>query len=75
MGMPVAIFQAETEISSVISESYKALVQSEPGLRRRDIAERLSVSEAELIEHSCGVGRIRLNQAFSDLIYTLPELG
>ncbi|MBT3146455.1 hemin-degrading factor [Neptunomonas phycophila] len=75
MGMPVAIFQAEAEISSVISESYKALVQSEPGLRRRDIAERLSVSEAELIEHSCGVGRIRLNQAFSDLIYTLPELG
>lgn len=75
MGMPVAVFQNEGDVTSVLYESYKSLMQNEPHLRRRDIAERLVVSEAELIEHSCGVGRIRLEQAFSDLIYALPELG
>jgi len=59
---------------STLCERYKKL-KEEKSLRRREMAEALKVSEAELLDHQCDVKSIRLNQQFGDLIEQLPMLG
>ncbi|MGC1550904.1 MAG: ChuX/HutX family heme-like substrate-binding protein [Rhodanobacter sp.] len=56
-------------------EAWQRLRQDEPGLRARDLAERLGVSEGELVASRCGDGVTRLEGPWSDLIYALPTLG
>lgn len=56
-------------------EAFTRLEQSEPGLRRKDIADKLEISEAALIDNQCGVKSIRLNKSFKEIIEQLPSLG
>ncbi|EPJ46371.1 MAG: hemin transport protein HmuS [Osedax symbiont Rs1] len=44
-------------------------------LHRRDIAQKLEVPEAALIDQQCGVKSIRLLADFAKIIYALPKLG
>ena len=59
---------------SDLRKRYETLMQAK-SLRRRDMAQELQVSEAELIDHQCGVKSVRLNKDFGDLISQLPALG
>jgi len=52
-----------------------ALKSNEPGLRARDAAARLGVSEAELVAARCGEGVRRLDGPWQDLLKALPRLG
>ncbi|MEQ9607010.1 MAG: ChuX/HutX family heme-like substrate-binding protein [Kiloniellaceae bacterium] len=52
-----------------------ALKDSEPGLRARDAAARLGVSEAELVAARCGAGVRRLDGPWPELLKALPALG
>lgn len=69
-----ALFNRES-INSDLFQKYQSLVEAEPKLRRRDIADRLDVPEASLIDQQCGLSSVRLQSKFSDIIYALPELG
>ncbi|MEX0922420.1 MAG: ChuX/HutX family heme-like substrate-binding protein [Rhodovibrionaceae bacterium] len=51
------------------------LRRGEPGLRIRDAAARLGVSEAELVAARCGDTAVRLDADWGALIKELPELG
>ena len=59
---------------SPLREQYEKLKQ-EKSLRRRDMADELQVSEAELVDQQCDVKSVRLNKAFAELIRQLPALG
>lgn len=61
--------------ASPVFEAFTKLEQTEPGLRRKDIADKLKVPEAALIDNQCGVRSIRLNDKFKEIIETLPSLG
>ncbi|GAB4366397.1 MAG: hemin-degrading factor [Kiloniellaceae bacterium] len=52
-----------------------ALKDAEPGLRARDAAARLGVSEAELVAARCGAGVRRLDGPWPELLKALPTLG
>ncbi len=52
-----------------------ALKESDPGLRARDAAARLGVSEAELVAARCGAGVRRLDGPWPELLKALPALG
>lgn len=52
-----------------------ALKEAEPGLRARDLARRLEVSEAELLAARTGDGVVRLGEDWHALVNALPELG
>ena len=60
---------------SQIRTEWQQLRESEPGLRARDLAERLGVSEGAMVASRCGDGVTRLDGPFADLIYALPTLG
>ncbi|RDD82430.1 hemin-degrading factor [Dyella tabacisoli] len=55
--------------------AWRQLRESEPNLRARDLAERLGVSEGELVASRCGDGVTRLQAPWPELIHALPELG
>ncbi len=55
--------------------AWQRLRESEPGLRARDLAERLGVSEGELVASRCGDGIVRLEGPWPALIHELPTLG
>ncbi len=55
--------------------SLEHLKQGEPGLRIRDAAARLGVSEAELVAARCGETAIRLDADWRVLVKDLPSLG
>lgn len=61
--------------STDLLERYESLHRTEPTLRLRDAADRLGVSEAELIAARCGRGVIRLNSTWPSLIEGLGTLG
>ena len=61
--------------SSSITQQFNELMAREPETRRRDVAHKLGVSEAELIDQQCGVESIRLNGQFADMIRAMPGLG
>ena len=56
-------------------EASRRLREQEPGLRARDLADRLGVSEAELVASRCGDGVTRLEGPWAPLIEALPALG
>ena len=58
-----------------LQKAWEQLRQDEPGLRARDLAERLGVSEGELVASRCGDGVVRLDGPWADLIRALPALG
>ena len=51
------------------------LREGESGLRARDAATRLGVSEGELVAARCGDDSVRLEGPWGELIKRLPELG
>jgi putative hemin transport protein len=55
--------------------AWKGIEAANPGLRIRDAASRLNVSEAQLLATQVGNGVIRLNENWTDLLKRLPELG
>ncbi len=62
------------DIPSLIGDWHR-LRQAEPGLRARDAARRLGVSEGELIAGRVGEGVTRLEGDWPQLIRELPALG
>src|SRR3546814_14597015 len=52
-----------------------ALKSEEPGLRARDAATRLGVSEAELLAARCGDSVRRLDGPWQELVKEMPALG
>ncbi|HEY0178742.1 MAG TPA: ChuX/HutX family heme-like substrate-binding protein, partial [Dokdonella sp.] len=58
-----------------LREAWRRLRAEEPGLRARDLAERLGVGEGELVASRCGDGVTRLDGPWPDLIRELPALG
>lgn len=56
-------------------DAWSALREREPELRARDLAERLRVSEGELVACRCGEGVTRLEGPWTELIHALPTLG
>ncbi|MBL29158.1 MAG: hemin-degrading factor [Rhodospirillaceae bacterium] len=60
---------------SALLDRYQQLKQSEGSLRARDAAEKLGVSEAELVAARCGGDVTRLDGRWSELLEALPALG
>ncbi len=58
-----------------LRQQWLALKGEEPGLRARDAAQRLGVSEAELVAARCGDGVRRLDGPWPELLKALPALG
>ena len=58
-----------------VAEKYAALIEKEPKLRARDAAERLGVSEAELLVSGVVGDVVRLRPEFSELFAELESLG
>lgn len=56
-------------------DASRRLREQEPNLRARDVADRLGVSEAELVASRCGDGVTRLDGPWPALIEALPALG
>lgn len=74
MTTPASLF-TETAADGELFTRYTALLAAEPGLRRRDQAEKLNVSEAALVDQQCGIQSVRLNPEFKAIIEQLPALG
>lgn len=62
------------DIPALISD-WRRLREAEPGVRARDAAERLGVSEGALVASRVGDGVTRLEGELADLIRELPSLG
>jgi putative hemin transport protein len=58
-----------------LRNAWQRLRESEPNLRARDLAERIGVSEGELVASRCGEDVIRLQGPWASLILALPALG
>jgi putative hemin transport protein len=58
-----------------LKQRWLALKSEEPGLRARDAAARLGVSEAELLAARCGEGVRRLDGPWAELLKEMPQLG
>jgi putative hemin transport protein len=54
---------------------WRALRDAEPGLRTRDAAARLGVSEAEHVATQVGETAVRLDEDAAALLHALPGLG
>lgn len=61
--------------STTLREAWKALQASNPGLRIRECAQQLGVSEAELLVTTVGEYSTRLEGDWTELVKRLPELG
>ncbi len=64
-----------TTTENDLAGKWAALLEAEPKLRIRDAAERLGVSEAELLATRVGNGAKRLEGDWKDLIKEFPRLG
>jgi len=58
-----------------LREAWKTLQQSNPGMRIRECAQQLGVSEAELLATTVGEYTTRLDGDWTELVKRLPELG
>lgn len=63
-----------TEKPSALLQRWSQLMLDEPGLRARNAAARLGVSEGELVAARCGGGAIRLKPDFKGLLHSLEGL-
>ena len=63
-----------TEVSALAAR-WSALRESKPGIRARDAAETLGVSEAELVASRVGETTVRLRPDWKALFERLPSLG
>ncbi|MCC7049454.1 MAG: hemin-degrading factor [Alphaproteobacteria bacterium] len=61
--------------AAALTERLAALRASEPKLRIRDAAQRLGVSEMELVALNLGKGATRLCGPWADIVRALPGLG
>lgn len=67
--------ESATETTKNLKERYSAFVKENPKVRIRDAAEKLGVSEAELLATSVGDTAVRLKSNFKDLLDELHKLG
>ncbi|MCR9015097.1 hemin-degrading factor [Aquiflexum gelatinilyticum] len=69
--------ESTLQFSSVASlkEAWEDLKKQNPQIRSRDAAQRLGVSEAELIASTIGTGAVRLNQNFAEIMIACKSLG
>jgi len=67
--------ETPTEKQDTVQARWDALLQEEPRIRIRDAAERLGLSEAELLVTRCGESVTRLQGDWRQLIRDLPLLG
>lgn len=58
-----------------LRDAWAALKVAEPQLRARDLAEKLGVSEGEIVASRCGEGVVRLQGPWAELIAELPSVG
>lgn len=58
-----------------LRQAWQRLRESDPDLRARDLAERIGVSEGELVASRCGEGITRLQGPWASLLHALPTLG
>jgi putative hemin transport protein len=65
----------ETPKSVTLKQRWEALVESNAGLRIRDAADELGVSEGELLATEVGISAVRLRPEFKELLQCLHELG
>ena len=65
----------ESNPASGLKARWLALKVEDPSIRPRDAADKLSVTEAELVAARCGDGVQRLDGPWGDLIQDLPSLG
>lgn len=65
----------EREPTPDLRTRWETLKEFEPGTRAKDAAERLGVTEAELVACRCGDGVRRLTGPWGDLLKDLPALG
>lgn len=69
----------KTETHDIVAElkdRWVALQQEQPKIRIRDAAQKLGVSEAQLLATSCGTGKAtRLGGSFGAIIEAVPGLG
>lgn len=61
--------------TSPLFEAWQQLLQQQPRLRTRDVAEQLAVSEAELIASRLGIDTLRLRPEWAQLLPALEGLG
>lgn len=74
MTTPASLF-TQPETAGELFTRYHELLTAEPGLRRRDQATKLAVSEAALVDQQCGIRSVRLTASFKAIIEQLPQLG
>lgn len=70
MTMPITVPNARA-----LYQDWQSLRAEQPGLRARDAAARLGVSEAELTASRLGVDALRLRTDWAELLPALGELG
>ncbi|MHC1480496.1 hemin-degrading factor [Frateuria aurantia] len=70
-----AIAAATSADPKALRARLQSLREAEPGLRARELAARLQVSEAELVACRCGDGVTCLSPSWSGLIHGLESLG
>jgi putative hemin transport protein len=63
------------EPTSTLREAWKQLQDAKPGLRIRECAEQLGVSEAQLLATTVGEYSTKLEGNWTELLKRLPELG
>lgn len=61
--------------TSSLRQCWQQLKAAQPGIRQRDAAEQLGVSEVEIVAMQCGDGVRRLAGPWPDLLRDLPSLG
>lgn len=61
--------------ASILRDAWRGLQEAKPGLRIRDCAEELGVSEAQLLATTAGEYSTRLEGNWTALVSRLPELG
>jgi putative hemin transport protein len=64
-----------TVAESTLREAWKQLQETKPGLRIRECAEQLGVSEAQLLATTVGEYSTRVECDWTELLKRLPELG
>ncbi|MBL4720603.1 MAG: hemin-degrading factor [Alphaproteobacteria bacterium] len=58
-----------------LKSQWLALLEAEPKIRARDAAEKLEVSEMELVAIRCGDGVRRLSENWGEILQDFPTLG